>query len=324
MGDFMVNLEHCVSKAIRDVMDYQTPEDLIKNTKRIYLRQINTMYSGASIIENLTGNYNVSFDEEGSDWVADLAEKLTLGEIYFHYTHILTCKINTYLFKFEITSGLTDKYKENIQSKNLFSDYGQPIWAGDLPCQPKLWLCHKDDEDLNHVSLIFISKGDYVRYYDIVSHKVQKIYKTGLINCRMHLDDGILAMAVRDFPFDETNDILSFLNKNFGLNPLEPIEITDQDIRNFDGHPSVISTSHEKREGQETTTALTRNTENGDTRNDPLRGNIDDREFRLEHGVIDFRGENLTVKVKKGRCGSIQFSRYLNPEEHNQAIHRMK
>ena len=171
---------------------------------------------------------------------------------------------------------------------------------------------------------MFISKGKFERHFDIVSHKVQKVYNTGLINCRMHLDDGILAMAIRDFPLDETNDIITYLNKNFGLNPLQPIEITDQDIRTFDSHPSVINTTHEKREGQETTTALTRNTEDGDTRNDPLRQNIKDREFRLEHGVIDFRGGHLTIKLTKGRYGSIQFSRYLNPDEHNEAIHRVK
>ena len=216
------------------------------------------------------------------------------------------------------------KRQENIKAQNLFNDYGQPIWENELSYKPQLWLCHKDDEDLDHVSLIFISKGNFSRFYDVVSHQVQKVYYTGLINCRMHIDDGILAMAIRDYPFDETSDILTFLNNKFELNSLVPIEITDHDIRTFDSHPSIIKTTHEKREGQETTTALTRNMEDGDTRNDPLRKNIDDREFRLEHGIIDFRGEKLTISVKKGRCGSIQFRRYLNPEEHNDAIHKVK
>jgi len=320
----MANLENYVSKAIRDKMHYRTQEDLIHNTKKIYLQQISTMYSGSPIIENLTGYYNVPFGESGTDWAADLAEKLTLGEIYYHYTHILTCKRNTYLFKFEKNSELIKKYKSIIRTQNLFNDFGQPIWSDELPYKPELWLCHKDDEELDHVSLMFISKGNFTRHYDVVSHEVKKVYQTGLINCRMHLDDGILAMAVRDFPFKDTSDILTFINKNFGLNPLSPIEITDRDIRTFDSHPSVKKTTHEKREGQETTTALTRNMEDGDTRNDPLREDIEDREFRLEHGIIDFRGENLTIGVKKGKCGSIQFRRYLNPEEHTDALHRVK
>ena len=100
----MVKLENYVSKAIREDVDYETSEELIRKTKQKYLSQIYLMHSGASIIKNLTEHYNSQFDDEDTGWIVELADKLTLAEIYYHYAHILTSKYKVYLFKFNIVT----------------------------------------------------------------------------------------------------------------------------------------------------------------------------------------------------------------------------
>lgn len=321
----MVKVESYIPAPLRNIFDWKSDDELVRKTKLKYLRQISVMPSGgSSVINNLTDYFNVPHGDVGTDWVAGLADELSLSDVYYHFTYILTCRCSNYILKFDKEKEKLKKYKQNISKSNIFSEYGMPIWEKDLSFSPKLWVGKQEEDSLNHIYLSFISSGTPYKYFDILTHEVKTINKPGLVKCRVHLDDGLVEMAARDFPDNKISEVISFVNKTFGLNPLKPIEIRDSDIRNFDTHSMVKQTTHEKREGEETTTALTRTTEEGDTRDDTLRQNIDDREFLQENGVIEVRGENVTMYVKRGKWGSIQFSRYLNPEIQIRAFHKLK
>jgi hypothetical protein len=320
----MVEIDDYIPETIRRIYSWKTNDELIRKTKLKYLSQISVMPSGGtSVIENLTEFYDIHLGDV-TDWVGDLADKLSLRDVYYYFTYILTCKCNTYILQFEKEKKKLGEYKENIKKLDIFNEYGMPIWDQSLTFSPKLWVGNKEDDKLDHVSLLFISSGTPVKYFDIITHDVKTINKPGLVRCRIHLDNGLMEMSLRDFPDDKIDEILGFVNKSFGLNPLKPIEITELDIRTFDSHNMVKQTTHEKREGEETTTSLTRNAEDGDTRKDIIRKNIDAREFMQENGVIEVSGENVTVYVKRGKWGSIQYSRYLNPDIQIRAFHKLK
>jgi hypothetical protein len=313
-----------IPEAIRKKLKTTNDEELIKATKKHYLWEIEKWYAGSSIMENLSGYYHIPFGYHGTDPLAELADKLSLQEIYYHFTNILTCRQKIYLFRFETNKELIEKYRKNIIEKIPFSDYGQPIWDEKLTTTPKLWVCHKEDEKFNYVYFLFINSGIQMKFYDIITHEVKSIDAPGLIRCRMYLNKGIMEMAIRDFKFQDARQILNYLNKTVNLNPLSEINITDSDIRKFDQHSMVNKITHENRLGLDASTTLTRVTEDGDTRNDPFRADIEDRELRLEHGEIEVQGKKVIVTVKAGRYGSIRYHRFLLPEEQIAAFNKIK
>jgi hypothetical protein len=203
----------------------------------------------------------------------------------------------------------------------LFSDYGQPIWSQELEDRPKLWLCCK--EDMDHVFLTFIFVAKEKCEFDPISQGFSKRTETGIINCRIHFDDLMIEVTPKNAGDDFVEGVIEYIKKEFGISQVTPISIDDQDIREFDRN--VLQVTHEKREGEEAITALTRANKDGDTRNDVFHIGIEDRDFKKEHGVLEINSSNRAIiGLTRDEKGKIQFKSNLVPADRMVLFHKLK
>lgn len=302
-----------IPEGVRRKISFKNEEELIFGAKRIYIEQIYEFRGGKKFIEYLEQFYGIDSSENSME---RLCNKMNLSDIYYYFAYLFAATQNNTIFNF----GRNGEINKNI-SPELFNKFGQPIWDKALEVNPKLWVCCK--EDANHVFATFVSIGAEKRYFDPISQSFNKYTETGLINCRIHFDDDLIEITPKNIGEDAINEVLGFLKNKFNISHITPISITDQDIRDFDKKAEQVT--YEKREGEEATTTLTRANKEGDTRKDALHKEIQDREFRKEHGLLEIDGDiRSIIGLTRGDEGKVQFKSYLVPSNRLALFHNLK
>ena len=250
-------------------------------------------------------------DGDSAEMTIDEKEGKTTLELSDDRTYNLTVRKE---------DGKLNIYK-NSDDSELFGDFGQPIWSQELEDKPKLWLCHKEDTDHVFLTFIFIAKEklDFDPIYQDFSRRTE----TGIINCRIHFDDRMIEVTPKNAGDDFVEEVIEYIKEEFDISQITPISIDDQDIREFD--QNVLQVTHEKREGEDATTALTRANKDGDTRNDVFHINIEDRDFKKEHGVLEINSTNRAIiGLTRDEKGKIQFKSNLVPADRMVLFHKLK
>ena len=289
---------------------YSEGDALLLDVKKKYLYQIEIQRGGTKIIDIL---YDLNKLDKHYP-IDELAKKLTLSDVYYYLSNLFTASTS-----FEVASFEQNQKKPNNFS--FFNELGQPIWDAGLEEQPKLWNATKE-KDESHLFLSYIHKGSEKKYFDPLTCLFKKYHLTGLINFRIHFDNSLIEISSKN-----SNEIA--ISKSFDdvvskckLSNINYKEITDYDIRIFDS--KVDQVTHEKREGAETSTSLTRVNKKSDTRNDPIREDLDKREFDKEHGTICYDDEEkCIVALSKAERGRVQIKSRLLPENQIKVFHNI-
>ena len=289
---------------------YSENDKLLLDVKKKYLHQIEIQRGGTKIIDLL---YDLNKLDKHYP-IDELAKKLTLSDVYYYLSNLFTSSTS-----FEVASF--EQNQVNPENFQFFNELGQPIWDVGLEEHPKLWNATKE-KDESHVFLSYIHKGCEKKYFDPLTCLFKKYNLTGLINFRIHFDNNfieILSKNSNEIAISKSfNDVVS----KYELSNINFKEITDADIRIFDSN--VDQVTHEKREGAETSTSLTRVNKKSDTRNDPLRDDLDKREFDKEHGTICYDDEKkCIVALSKAERGRIQTKSRLLPENQIKVFHHI-
>ncbi|NIA12314.1 MAG: hypothetical protein GWP10_22020 [Nitrospiraceae bacterium] len=310
----MTEIEKYIPKGVIKRISFKNESELIFGAKKLYLEQMcHNVRGGKKFIEYLEQIYGI---EPSKNSVEELCEKMKLAEVYYYFYYLYTATRGTVVFKFKKAEDTNW-----VGNPELFSDFGQPIWDQELEDKPKLWLCCKEDGD--HVFLTFIFTGKEKHYFDSISQSFTNYTETGIVNCRIHFGDQIIEVIPNNTGADFVDETLEYIKREFNISRVTPISIDDQDIRDFDR--SVVQVTHEKREGDEATTALTRANNDGDTRNDVLHRGIENREFKKEHGVLEINSANRAiVGLTRGEMGKIQFKSRLVPADRSILFHKLK
>jgi metal-responsive CopG/Arc/MetJ family transcriptional regulator len=208
--------------------------------------------------------------------------------------------------------------KSNLNES--LNEFGNPIWENELDLEPKQWNIYRENED--HFFISYIHKSDEIINYDPIIHEIQKYRLTAIINYRIHLDHSILIeISARNSSSDRIKFTLKDIEEKFGIKDISYKMISHEHIEIFDGTAEQIT--HEKREGIDATTALTRVNKYSDTRNDALREDLIDREFRKEHGVLKINNNKYLIGLVRGNKGKIQIRRYIPPKEQIKVMHEI-
>lgn len=310
----MTEMEKYIPKGVLKRISFKNESELIFGAKKLYLEQMcHNVRGGKKFIEYLERVYGI---EHSRNSFRALCEKIKLAEVYYYFYYLHTATRSTIVFKFKKSEDTNW-----VGNPELFSDFGQPIWSQELEDKPKLWVCHKEDTDHVFLTFIFIAKEklDFDPIYQDFSRRTE----TGIINCRIHFDDRMIEVTPKNAGDDFVEEVIEYIKKEFGISQVTPISIDDQDIREFDRN--VLQVTHEKREGEETTTALTRANKWGDTRNDVFHRGIEDREFKKEHGVLEINSTDRTIiGLTRDEKGKIQFKSNLVPTDRMIYFHKLK
>lgn len=308
----MIEIANYIPEGVRKKISSKNDDELILGAKKIYIQQICGFRGGKKLIEYLEQIHKI----EPSDSVDELCTKMNLIDIYYYFTYLFAATQNSNIFYFD-RNGEADIHK----GSELINIYGQPIWDKPLGKHQKLWVYYKEDK--NHVFLAFVSIGAEKRYFDPISQSFNKYIETGIVNCRIHFDNGLIEVTPKHTGEDSIREVLAFIKNKFNITHINPIKINDKDIREFD--KKVLQVTHEKREGEEATTTLTRANKEGDTRNDLLREDIKNREFKKEHGLLETEGNiRSIIGLTRGDEGRFQFKSYLEPSKRLLLFHNLK
>lgn len=288
---------------------YSESEQILLDVKNKYLNQIIIQRGEAKLIDFLSDLNKL----DKPDSIDVLAKSLTLSDVYYYLSNLFTSNSS-----FEIASF---KQKKVIPEKfSFFNEFGQPIWDVKLNAHPKLWNATK--ENGSHIFLSYIHEGCEKKYFDPLTCLFKKYNLTGLINFRIHFDNGLIEISSKNSNEIAISKSFSDVVSKCELSNINYKEITDGDIRIFDS--KVDQVTHEKREGAETSTSLTRVNKKSDTRNDTLRDDLDKREFDKEHGMICYDDDKkCIVALSKGERGRIQIKSRLLPENQIKVVHHI-
>ena len=382
-------------------LKYSNDDELLKETKKLYLTEIENKRGGKKFIDIMASKYNI----DKGDIVDTLSTVLKLSEVYYYLSYLFTAIqskeigiFNSYLFSWEDIPGndsrtLIDFLKQNfyidwiktpkiekiddgktirvfteknslslclndektkvylkidddrtdefiVKTENgklniyfnskkaiathseIFNDFGQPIWIEELNDSPKLWNVIKEDDN-DHIFLSYIHMGSEHTYFDPITHVFKRYNETAVINYRLHFDDGIIEISAKNSNQKAIEVSLADVLRIFKLSDIKFKDITNSDFRKFD--VAVEKVTYERREGDEASASMTRANNESDTRKDPLRNDLNDREFRKENGLLILEnGVKSIVGLSSGERGKIQIRSHLSPENQIKMFHKIK
>jgi len=306
----MSKYSNFIPSSVISKIKYSTDDELIKATKKLYLKEIENKHGGKNFLEIIASKYEIN----GSDLVDALSGILKLSEVYYYLAYSFTAKQSKEVCTFN---------SKNIQfNTEIFNDFGQPIWIEKLTESPKLWNAIKEDNK-DHIFLTYIHLGVENTYFDPVTLFFEKYNETALINYRVHFEDNIIEISSKNSNQTAIRDSLTNLSQIFKLADIEFKAIKDEDIRNFDS--IVEKVTYERREGDEASASMTRVNKDSDTRKDSLRTELNNREFRKEHGLLILENDiGSVVGLSSGERGKIQIKSHLNPENQIIMVHKIK
>ncbi len=311
----MVELNKHIPKPILEAIKSTKEEKVLVEAKKRYLEQIEGRWGGKSYLRQCGSFEKIS----GDNIIESLANSLSLSKVYYIIANFFTCARSHYILKCEKYE--LDDFKTKIL--NLENDNGLPIWEKKISNSPTLWNIFSE-YDKNHFYITYLHSNPKTTFFDPIIHEFKSYEATGIINFRIHIDHSVF---IEVFTRESTNDHItkgfSNLSKKFNLNDINFIEITHENIENFDR--LVKKVSHEVREGEETTIYLTRVNDTKDTRNEIMRAEyaLDDREFRKEHGIIEVNKEDYNIGLTRGRKGRVRIMRHLLPQEQISVMHEV-
>lgn len=285
----------------------KTKSALINQVKIKYLKEIMDKHGGRSTLPPI--------EVGGDDQLHQYANEMSLSDVYYHLSYLLTARKVKSIYCAERMMGLSKVMKE-------ISDYGRPIWKDGLTDTPQLWFIKQEDGGAKHFFLSYAYLGTQDTYFDPILHEFKKYQAISLITCRVHLDHSILIeITQHNADFNKQLLVESDLTRLFGFRHFNSIEITHELIQQFDGAAEAISS--ERRSGEEAYSSLSRASNEKDTRNDNLRTQLQHREFRLENGQLTIDGIVSIVGVKRGNPGQLSVKTAMPPETQIKFIHRI-
>jgi hypothetical protein len=311
-----------IPKGVINRTKFTNNENFLKEIKMSYLQQIKDRQGGEKLLEILAKSNQLN----PKNFVDELADILTLSEVYYYLSYFFTAttSFEVACFSNYNKDSINDYSKESNKDPNnidLFYEFGQPIWNAKLTEIPKLWNGFKEND--NHIFLTYIHKGEEKYYFDPVTHNFEKYTLTAIINFRLHLEDSVVETFSKHSNEKSIRYSFNDVKSKFDLSGISFKEITDEDIRKFDSR--VEQVTHEKREGDAASAAMTRANNKSDTRNDSLRDVLNQREFRKENGLINLdNGIQSVVGLTAGERGKIQIKSRLLPNDQIVMFHTVK
>ena len=285
----------------------KSKEEIILLTKIRYLQQISVLRGGKDFLNYLFKIYEIK-EKISEKLIKRLAQKLTLNEVYLYLGYQLSNQSTTYVYKVNL-KGMK-RIEEN--------EFGQPIWRNETPNELTLWATKDSDKTFN---LFFFSRGEKKRYFNPITQFVEYIIFEQVVFIIGHKDKNFVEFLCKNIGVRSISQIISFLQKKYGLRGFSPIIITENDIRMFD--KKIQETTYEVREGT-CSVALTRAQPGISTKQDPTRTYISAREFRKEHGVLNSsNGSRTVVGLTRGNPGKIQFKSSLTLEERKEVFDKL-
>ena len=298
MAEFKKYIPNTIIKKIKT----SDKDKLISETKKIYLQDIKTRMGGSKFLKSCAKQHGFS-ESNAFDSLKSFYE---LSGIYYLVCYFFTSRLNHQII---ISQDNPDNL---IFPKDLFNDMGLPIWDKKLGLKPKLWNVYKENN--KHYFFSYIHENPESKFFDPIIQKFQTYYTTAILNYRIHIDHSIIIESSARDSTQKNRDLgLNHLLNTLNINNTQYMEITDQNIRDFDA--VVDQVTYEIREGDTATTSLTRANREADTRNDRVREEIEEREFRKENGTITINGNQYIVSLTRRRKGEIQIWPYLAPQE---------
>lgn len=292
-------------------LKYSNDDELLKETKKLYLTEIENKRGGKKFLDIMASKYDI----DKRDIVDTLSTVLKLSEVYYYLSYLFTAIQSNEICTFNLK-------KIEIIPIEIFNDLGQPIWIEELDDSPKLWNVIKEDDN-DHIFLSYIHMGSERTYFDPITHVFKRYNETAVINYRLHFDDGIIEISAKKSNQKAIEVSLADVSRIFKLSNIQFKEITDIDIRKIDS--AVEKVTYERREGDEASASMTRANNESDTRKDPLRNDLDDREFKKENGLLLLENDvKSIVGLSSGERGKIQIRSHLSPENQIKMFHKIK
>jgi hypothetical protein len=299
---------HIPSNVIKKLR-YSNDDELVKATKRLYLKEINNKHGGKNFIRNIASKHSI----EGEEYIESLSSVLKLSEVYYYLSYLFTAIQSKEICTFN---------SEKIQFDNneIFNEFGQPIWVEELNKSPKLWNVIQEDQE--HIFFTYIHKGSEHVYFDSITHVFKKYYETALINYRIHFDNNLIEISSKNSTQQGFRESLASVTEILKLSNINYKEIDDEAIRIFDS--VVDKVTYERREGDEASASMTRVNNESDTRKDPIRSDLSSREFRKENGLLILENNvRSIVGLTRGKPGKIQIRSYLSPDNQIKIFHKI-
>lgn len=311
MEDLKKYVPNSIFKSIKTSSQQQT----LKKIKIKYLEQIVRRMGGLKFLNLYAKELKLKRFEDSIVF----SEYLSLSQVYQLIVNYFTCAKTHFVL---ICDGYNvETVEENISQYQ--NEYGLPIWSKSLESIPTLWNVISEKVK-GHYCLTYIHSNPKNTFYDPIIHDVRTYEITGIINFRIHLDHSIFIEVYNsNTTIDKIKQGIINLKKILNIKEINFLEITQHHIQTFDNVADKIT--HEAREGEEATVYLTRVNESKDTRRDSLRIDfgLEDRDFRLEHGIIKLENVNYIVGLKKGRRGRIRILRHLPSSEQIHLMHKL-
>ena len=311
----MVELKKHIPKPILKSIKSIKEEKILLEVKKRYLEQVAGRLGGKSYLKECGTLEKIS----GDNIIDSLAKSFSLSKVYYIIANFFTCARSHFILECEKYD--LDDFKTKLL--NLENENGQPIWENDISTSPTLWNIFSE-HDKNHYYITYLHSNPKTTFFDPIIHEFSSYKPTGIINFRIHIDHSVfIEVFTRESTIDNITKSFSSLNKKLNLNDINFLEITQENLENFDRLVKMVS--HEVREGEETTIYLTRVNDTKDTRNEIMRADyaLDDREFRKEHGIIEVNKEDYNVGLIRGKKGRIRIMRHLPPQEQISVMHEV-
>ena len=164
--------------------------------------------------------------------------------------------------------------------------------------------------------------GEPETFFDVREGDFKLIYPRQQVLCRLYLDDALLEVQPiksSDKNTDEVMDyISSILKKNVYFKKVK--KFTEKQFRTIEAH---LVPSHEKHEGNEASSALTKSKVGGSTKNDKqLHPLINPRPFSILSGTTKTSVPlNKPIMIWLNKCGYLIIkTQKVHPSERAKAI----
>ena len=310
----MVEFKKYIPKSILTTIKSSDPKTIIDKAKVKYLNHLKLRKNGPHYLELTAKSYNLIH----SNPEKSLSDFFGLSGIYYLTTNFFTSQLTHEIL---ISDEKVDKTIILNELNQLLNEYGQPIWDKEIKLRPTLWNIFPEDNN-KHFFFTYLHLSPDIINFDPIIHESKKFRLTAIINFRIHLDHSIIIEISAKHSSREGIKLgINDIKKRLNINNAKFQEITHRDIQEFDQNAEQIT--HERREGLEAVATLTRANRDADTRADTLRKDLENREFRKEHGVIKVNKQNCIIGLTRGRAGKIQIMRSLPPKEQIEVMHKV-
>jgi len=275
----------------------------------------------------VTNFLSALMDEKGikESKLDSLTEELTLQEASYFLTYFKNNTKTTYLYKIKpksqeknikeylkkidkkfIETKFNELEKINIHYKNhkfSISEYGSPILRK-LKNKPFPHTIFFEDE--NCIFFDFWTIGEEIIYFDSKEGDFVQVFPRQQVICRIYKNEALMELQEVNSNNENIDNVLTYLRellRNDEIYFKEIETITETQFRSIE--PYITKSSHEKHEGNEASSSLTRTHVDGDARDDTqLYPIINRRPFSVLNGPTeDIPNVNYPVMISLNKSG---------------------